>query len=497
MMEQVKLAISLAGYLVAAPAVGLLAARSRVMQQGLFVVMLALTAVHPDVFTLTPFGEARYLGHTRGFEFSAIDMAAIALLCAVWRERGTRPVLLPPLALPWLVYCAAGALTLILALPLTLPAWLNSLEDQGAWIQPFWIWTAIVKFPKFLLPLLATHAWIRNREDVLFLFRVMAGILIFALIAALKQRYLDGRYQIRAGFEHQNQLAMWAYMAGLPCLALGLAPGVRIRTALWLVAGYGASTAVIALTVSRGGVAIIAGGTMLIVGVFIVRHISWKTIVVVLAALAAGAAVAAKSFDTIAGMFEAKTDIRGGHNLRTILVEQARTMLDDSFFGVGWNNYTIAASRPVMRYSAVQEEGERELGFSFREERYERNGLAESYYWVILAETGYPGLAAFAVFLVWTVWLALRNAWELRSSWMSYALASIALVLVLTYVHSNLERVMAQLKNATLWFVLLGIVSKAESARRTRRRRIRETASYRRSHGDRAPAATGAGMERS
>jgi hypothetical protein len=100
--------------------------------------------------------------------------------------------------------------------------------------------------------MVATHAWIRSRADVLFLFRVMAGVLLFALFAGLKQRYLDGGYQIRAGFEHQNQLAMWAYMAGLPCLALGLAPGIPIRTALWLVAGYAAAIAVIALTISRG-----------------------------------------------------------------------------------------------------------------------------------------------------------------------------------------------------------------------------------------------------
>ncbi|HUF61299.1 MAG TPA: hypothetical protein VMN36_04435 [Verrucomicrobiales bacterium] len=494
MIEHVKLGICLGGYCIVAPAAGMLAARSRTAQKCLFVLMLALTALHPDLFTLTPFGEAGYLGHTRGFEFSLIDMAAIAILCAVWRERG-RPTLTPPLALPWLFYCAMGALTLILTMPFTLPASLNSLEDQGAWIQPFWIWTAIVKFPKFLLPLLATHAWIRKREDVLFLFRVIAGVLLFALVASLKQRYLDGRYQVRAGFEHQNQLAMWAYMAGLTCLAIGLAPGIRMRTALWLVSGYGAATAVIALTISRGGIALLVGGSVLIAGVFVLRHLSWKTIVIVLAALAAGGGVAIKSFDTIAGMFEAKTDIRGGHNLRVILADQARTMLDDSFFGVGWNNYTVAASRPVLRYSAVREEGERDMGFSFREERYERNGLAESYYWVILAEMGYPGFVAFAAFLIWTLWLALRNAWAQRSSWMGYALASIALVLMLTYAHSNLERVMAQLKNATLWFVLLGIVSRAETARRRQRRQVRErSAGYSRRDAARVPAAAGVGM---
>ena len=148
------------------------------------------------------------------------------------------------------------------------------------------------------------------------------------------------------------------------------------------------------------------------------------------------------------------------------MIAQAKLMLHDSPIGIGWNNYGIADSEPISRYSQIMEDWDASRGFTVYEENYLANPLTESYYWLVLGENGYPGIVGCALFFAATVYFALRCTlayWRTAFGWFS---GGMLVALTLLYAHSNLERVLSQTKNMAEWLLLAGCVAGLEMRRR-------------------------------
>lgn len=477
MIEYAKILIGLVAYLLVAPLLGFLMRQYRPGQIAAFMGMIVGTAFSTDHIMLTAFN-VNHTGHTRGFEISFMVFCAIILVVAGMTGRWKAFRFCPPGFFFYALYCVAGTITLLLALPIPWPEVLVDLENGGRWVNAMYIWEAVVRFCQLGLVYLATHSFIRNKGDILWFCRAFALALIIVGIAALYDRYVGGTHKVRATFDHENSLGAWAYMGAMLCLAVSFHPKVGLWTSLFLFCGYGAGAVAAVLTVSRATAAIVGVLSLAIAGYGLIRNPSRKGALIGVCFLLAMLVGTYQYRDTIQERFlqsaladkrdrEAETE-----DLRIVLNRQSKVMLKDSFLGIGWNNYQVACSRPVLRYSAIFEEHEAADGDKHAEETFYRNPTTECLYWYLLAETGYFGFFCYVAFMAVTLWLVFKAYLRYRGDWVGDFLFAALLVLGATYAHSWLEKVLLQSKNMVPWLALLGIAAKLETIRRVKNRRV-------------------------
>ena len=450
MTDLVKAPVILAAYGVAAPALGRWISGHRTAERFCFCLMLFMTAWAPSKLTLMLDSVEWYRGHTKGFEFSLIEVVALALLiCAARRHTpGTRRT--PPGLWLYLGYCLLGLLSIVPAL------------NKVFVLMAFW------KFTQTAVVFAAAYHGLRDKEDLRWLCRAGAAMLILEVLVALKLRFVDGRWQVHGWFEHQNAMAMWAYVGALPLLAVALAPETGRRDTGLYLTGFMAAGLLILLSVSRAALAAFALGAALVTGLAVLRGFTPKLVGIT----AAGAVAALLAGMLALNSLRARVDEVKSRNeevdFRAILIVQSKAMLHDSWVGIGWNNYGVANSRPLGKYSAIIEDWDRSRGFTIYDENYYANALTESLYWLLLGETGYPGFIGYLLFLAATWWWALRctvRFWRSLSGWFAGALL---VALTLLYVHGTVERVLTQTKNLSEWLIFAGCLARLEACRRSR-----------------------------
>ena len=476
LLEFVKIAFGLVAYLMVAPLIGFLIRDFRPGQIAVFVAMIVGTAFHTDQITLTAFS-VNHTGHTRGFEISLMVFAAIILLAATFFGRRREIRLMPPGFFFYGAFCLAGASTLVLTLPLSWPSVLVNLESNGEWIRARNIWEAIVKFSLLSLVFLATHAFIRSKTDLLWFARSLAIALIIAGTYAVYDREISGVTRVRATFDHSNAFGIWAYMGAIPCLALSFHRKVPFFTALLLFVSYYFGAVSTVFTLSRATLMVIAGLSVIVVPLAIIRNPTRRSYCMGAVFVLVASYGTLRALDTIservltmsnAASVEQDLEIE---DLRVVLARQASLMLSDSVFGIGWNNYQIACSLPVSRYIKILMDHEAADGDNHPEEMFYRAPVVESLYWYLLAETGYVGFACFLLFMLTTLWLTAKHGYCYRKTWVGDFLVAFVLVFVALYMHSFLEKVLLQTKNAVLWLAMLAVASKLETIRR---RKVKE-----------------------
>ena len=80
------------------------------------------------------------------------------------------------------------------------------------------------------------------------------------VLIVLKLKYLDGIYQVRGNFEHQDPLAMYAVMIGMSMLAVAIGPQFRGRA--WCVTRFFSCDIIVQSALSRTALLIFALGTV-------------------------------------------------------------------------------------------------------------------------------------------------------------------------------------------------------------------------------------------
>lgn len=434
MMEVLKFFISAGLYCVAAPALGWWLAYKRDAQRGLLGLLVFMTSWHINKLTLMVGSVEMYRGHTKGFEGSLLQVVALALLIACWREKSPGFRWFPGWVSLWLLHCAAATLSVCVA-PNSTYAWM------AAW-----------KFTTAVVILAAAWNTVRDDDDLRWLARSIAATLIIQAALVMKMRYVDGFYQVHGWFEHQNPLAMWSYMLGLPLLAMGMSP-MATRETRWCIAGFIASGLAVYGSLSRAALAMfVAGSVMVAAWSLLLDKFTLKRVRII--GTMAGLALLALPLvlDTIIARFndegnQASGDVRGVMNLA------AKAMVDDSFIGIGWNNFGLTINQPFS-YGDVINDYERARGYAVDEDY--AKGLVESHYWLLLAENGWPGYLTYMVFIIGAQLALLRGWWRHRGTPRGAFMLGLVVSLSLLYVHSNLERVLTQTKNLAAYFVVLG-----------------------------------------
>ena len=446
MMDAIKAAIILFGYLILAPSLGYLGKGSRRIQGWIFATMVFMTSWHITKFTLMLDSVEKYRGHSKGFEFSFIEILALSLLIAsaLGRQRSDRGWRwLPPGAFLYLLYCSASWVSIVAA-----PDLLYGLM-------------AGVRFTKAVVIFIGAFHFIREEKDVHLLLKALAFTLIVQAVVVLKMKYVDHFYQVRGWFEHQNPLAMWAYMAGLPLLAAAMSRTGKSETQ-WYAAGFTASAIIVQSSLSRASLLAFAVGVVLVVALAMVDKLTSKRVVFVLGMSAVGSLGLLLCANTIIARFHDEGNEASGET-RVVMNLASKAMLQHSAVGIGWNNFALTINHPFP-YGDVIDQRERDIGHRVDED-YQK-GVVESHYWLLLAETGYAGLATYLLFIAAGLWWCLRGVVFWRGRFPAAFLGGLLVALLLVYLHSSLERVLTQTKNFSLWFILLGAAARMELWRR-------------------------------
>ncbi len=458
--DLIKLLIAFALYGGLAPLLGMMMATRRSWQRALFGLLMFMPSLQPGRITFMLGSIDIYRGHVKGFEVSFIEVFSLALIIAVLN--GPRDPLmprhakLPPGTLLYISWALAGLLSIF-----------------SAW-EPTYVLMAFTRVFKSALIFAAAALFLRDEKDLRAAIAGLAASMVLQAWICLKMRYIEGYFQIKGWFEHQNPMSMWAYMSACVVFAAAMHKEVKGRL-LWLcLAAFGGAGLCVLLSVSRAALAAYAAGAGLVLLMAWIRGPGARTAMATFMGAIGAVMVMMFAMDSLNSRLKevkASKEINA-EDLRPVLNRQSKAMLNDyPLLGIGWNNYGIANSRPRgFKYSEVLEEWDRERGFTIIDENYWANPLTESLYWLILSENGWIGWSLFLLFEAATLWYGIQAVRHGGKSLMGYVAFGIFVALAICYPHGLVERILTQTKNLSHWLLLAGMLSGMEMNRRAKKK---------------------------
>lgn len=444
-LDFIKLALLAPLFLVLGPLAGVAMKDRPNWQRWAFALMCFMTInglMEAGNWGLTLGSIESYRGHTKGYHFYFNHAIAIALITSKWLESRESFRWFPPGIGFYLAYCACSILSIVNA------------PDKNLVIMT----AHKMVFASVLM--IATFNLLRTEKDFQFFLRVMAGVIAWEFLVCLKLKYLDGMYQVRGTFEHQNPLAMYAVLIGMPFLAVAMGP--PFKGTRFVLFGFLLSALVVQFTLSRGALAAFAAGTIGVIGLSLLEKPTGRRLLITAAMGVVGMAGLLLALDTIVARFNDHGNEASGE-LREVMKDACREMIKDHPLGVGWNNYALVVN-PPFRYAEVYYDWSRDRGMRVDESK--PNSVVESHYYLLLAENGYPGLISWLLLIVVGLWRNLRAFLFFRHSFVRSLALGLAVGCALNYGQSTLERVLTQPRNLMLWLILLAITGRIEVMRR-------------------------------
>ncbi|MCI0538879.1 MAG: hypothetical protein L0Z50_27040 [Verrucomicrobiales bacterium] len=384
-----------------------------------------------------------YRGHTKGYPFYYVEALALALVIGRALEGWTDFRLMPPGLWLYLAYVGLSFISIVNA------------------PDPNFVCMAAVRTVKIGIIFIAAYNFFRTPEHLQFFLVALSLTMFCEMLAVLRLKYRLHVYQVAGTFEHQNSLSMFATMAGMVFLSVSLGPKIRFAN-LYLLA-YLACAVIEQATLSRAGLVIFAAGTAGVALLSLWDRLTRRR-VVLLGALSSVAVVGlALSLDTIIGRFQDYGN-EASVMTRKLLNRASRNMAADYPLGVGWNNYAIMINQPYP-YGRVIDAWEGQDS-TVRVDETHQKGIAESLYYLLLAETGWQGLISYLLFIVVFLWWNVRSVWRFRGDVLGAFSIGLLAGFGCNYLHSTLERVLTQPRNMALWMLLLAATARIETWRR-------------------------------
>ena len=456
MLDLIKAVILLFVFCVMAPLAGILIRNRPTAQKGAFFLLCFMTiggffqagdwglTIHPVL----------YRGTARGFHFYWAEAVAVALIWAQLTGDWRRFKFFPPGLWLYFIYLAASLLSFINA-----PA-------------PIYGMFAALKAIKIVLIFIAGYNFLKTEADSRFFLTCMGVTMLWELVTVLKQKYVDHIYQVWGTFEHQNSLCMFTILIGMVFLAVALGP--KRRGSNFFLLCFIACAAIVQSTLSRGGLAIFAVGTIGVVMLSLLDRPTKRRVAVLCSLAAVGGLGLLLTMDTIVSRFQDYGN-QESENTRRMLNTSARMMLSDYSMGIGWNNFAYTINRP-FHYGDHIDHWQRINGNPVDPDY--KKGTVESLYWLLLSETGYQGLITFVLFITLFLFWNGRAIFYFRRQFLGALSIGIFVGCVMNYLHSFLERVLVQPRQMFLWFLLLALTARIENWRRMdqkrKRRMVRE-----------------------
>ena len=268
--------------------------------------------------------------------------------------------------------------------------------------QPYYGLFTLHKFVRGYLLYWVTVNLVRKREDAeAVIYGVMAAVILETGIV-LWAKYVTHTVVNRSigSFPHPNTLAMYVDLIIPMLLALLLAGGFSQRGSKWAAIAIAGGLLCVIFSKSRASLVIVAAALALVTGLSILMKPSGKKIAVALAGFLLvdfmGLLAAPKIIERFQKAPEASEETRVYFN------SAAKAMASDRLFGVGLNSFSWAlAHTDYYWYMYAEERDNVKDEDEFRESKMgqSRLGTAHHIYYLFAAETGWPGMVVFVLFI--------------------------------------------------------------------------------------------------
>ncbi len=376
----------------------------------------------------------RWIGFVYGMELSILDFLALAAFFSLPRQR--TPVVY---FLPFALYLAAAALSM-----------LQAAEPLAAF---FGVWQF---FRMFFIAVVVARACAYEEVPYLLLRGMAVGIAV-QFLTVLWQRFGEGLSQTPGLFIHQNTLGMAVHFVLYAHLALLLAGERRF---VYVASTVAMTLVTVILTASRGAVGVAALFTALTFAGMALAGLTRRKVAVMAVGLLALLAIAPLAVSSFQNRFANDPLQEDAYDERAAFNRAARYILQDHPLGIGMNHYVLIA---------------RDLGYSERAgvavAEGNRNNIVHNAYFLTGAETGYPGLVAFALMLATPLLLALSGGWRLRNTPRGTLLYGCAMALAAACVHSAYEWILFGKEVQYLLAIVMGMTFALASSRQSVRER--------------------------
>ncbi len=406
-----------------------------------------------------------YRGTAKGFEISLVDLLCLGCLgwlCLQNRFQKTKAVqklryqsqfefyAWPPGSTLFALYWCTSALSIVNA------------------AEPLFLAFELFKMLRMYLMFWVCCHWIQSDKQLRVFLRSVALAMLYIFYEMLNQKYLQGMWQARGPFPHQNSLVMYVNLFN--CLlfshVLNQKRGGVLSSLFWLsLLCVGLLCTV--FTFSRGGLLFLGLGLgLVLIGSLNPRQLSLRKLSVLALALIAGGLIAWKASDSVKERFDSAPE--ESMEVRAVLAIAALKMVADKPLGVGLNHFGLKINPPYSYGDHIPRK--ETLG---PDEEEEKGGLVETVYLMIAAECGWHSLLLY-LFLLWSFcFRALRLAIIAKDPWIRALSLGLGAGLVSIYLESCFEWVLKQSNNFYQLMMVLGLILALETLNRRQRQQTR------------------------
>jgi O-Antigen ligase len=354
-----------------------------------------------------------YRGTSRGFEIGIVDLATLIIWGLIILKPKYKLKMMPPGTILFFTYIIISMLSIQNSAN-SLYSWFEILKMFKMYLY-YWVWY------NYLIDLTSIQKVIK-----------MLPILVLYMFFMVVYQWKMGSYQPSGPFTHQNSLCMYVMtLGGIFLAALFELKMTQFKTA-FITGVFGLCCLIELLTLSRAGVVCYAGCCSLVVFFSFSVKFKPKKVFIFMLIFMIGLMGLLFYANSIYNrfMYAPESSMESRQHLAT----SATNMAAAGFFGVGLNNFGIKvnAEYPYSKHYMPED---------FKE------GLVESIYLMIAAETGWLNMFIFILFVSGFYIANLRNIYYYRHSKMVYLPIAIAGGLAAILLQSLLEWVLKQSPN--------------------------------------------------
>jgi len=373
-----------------------------------------------------------YRGTSKGFEIGMVDITVFSLLAVIIHKKKEYPLQRPPGSMLYFLYFFFSVLSLI---------------NSDILVYSFFeLW----KMTRMYIFMYVVYNMFRKLEDLDLIMLFISWNTIYVTLIVLKQKYLLHIFQTPGPFPHQNSMVMYMIIFG--SLLLAYVMNKKSRIMYWLPI-FGAAAVDIVSSLSRGGLAMFGGAIMIVFFLSHSHNINGRKMLITILFVMGLTGILYKAMDSI--MERVETAPEESKQTRIDLAHAAVAMAEDFTLGIGLNNFAHKIN-PPYRYSEF-------VPLPEDEDVEVKNGLVETIYLMIAAETGWHNLAIFLLMLFYFYIKNIRNYFRLKGSDYRYFPLGLMGGLTAIYIQSTLEWALKQTNNSyqlLFVFAIIGAISR-------------------------------------
>jgi O-antigen ligase len=427
-MSEYKYIIFFTMLLVGVPVSCILAFASKFYERIILLILVFFTCRNQETINFISFEE--YRGSSRGYEVSIVDLMLLILFFVVVfnRRRYKKVTVLPPGSLIYFIYFVISLLSFTQADILVYSGF--EITKMARMYMCYWIMVN----------------WFQNDDNIEFFVRVIPFVIIYIFGYTFMQKYSWGIYQCYGPLPHQNSLVMYMIMFnGLIFSKLMNRKNHQIED-IFILGVFCLGSLCVMFTLSRAGLLCYA---ISLISIFLLSFLSQftpKKIVLTLLLTAGGVVVIGFAMKTLIQRYS-RAPPQSLHTRKALAIA-AVNMANSGPLGVGLNNFGLKVNPPYEYALHID-----------RTKYFYEEGIVETVYLLIAAETGWFNLLVFLCFLLSFYARNLLNIIRYRGTQLQYVAMGMAGALTGVYIESLLEWVLKQTSNFYQLMILFALIS--------------------------------------